>query len=53
MAFIHALNFSFAKVDALMIFFLPKTVIIELNLVMQLRIKINKVLHNVFDVAMT
>ena len=34
-------------------FFLPQTVMIKLNLVMQLRVKINKVLHNVFDVAMT
>ena len=34
-------------------FFLPQTVMIKLNLVMQLRVKINKVLQNVFDVAMT
>lgn len=53
MAVIQALNFSSAKVDAWMIFFLPQTVMIKLNLVMQLRVKINKVLHNVFDVAMT
>ena len=53
MAVIQALNFSSAKVDVSMIFFLPQTVMIKLNLVMQLRVKINKVLHNVFDVAMT
>ena len=53
MAVIQAINFPSAKVNAWMILFLPQTVMIKLNLVMQLRIKINKVFHNVFDVAMT